>query len=91
VSGTEARAVPTQVRHPWRSTIRTTFQLVVALASLLPWVLAGVDVPVGGALAQVVAVAATITRVMAMPEVSTFLERFVPWLAPQKGTSTPPE
>jgi hypothetical protein len=80
---------PTQVRHPWRSTFRTVFQLAVALASLLPYVFAGVDVPVGGALAQVLAVAATITRVMAMPEVSTFLERFVPWLAPGRGPEIP--
>ena len=80
---------PTQVRHPWRSTFRTTFQLTVALASLLPYVVAQVDIPVGGALAQVLAVAATITRVMAMPEVSTFLERFVPWLAPGTGPEVP--
>ncbi len=83
-------SAPTQVRHPWRSTTRTVFQLVVALASLLPYVLAGVDVPVGGAFAQVLAVAATITRVMAMPEVSTFLERFVPWLAPGDGPGSHP-
>jgi hypothetical protein len=81
----------TQVRYPWRSTIRTTFQLVVALATLLPYVFIGVDVPVGGALAQVLAAAAAITRVMAMPEVSTFLERFVPWLAPTPGAKTPTE
>jgi hypothetical protein len=84
-------APPTQVRHPWRTTIRTAFQIVVGIATLLPLVLAGVDIPTGGKLAQVLAVAAGLTRVMAMPEVSTFLERFVPWLAPEKGTKTPPE
>jgi len=82
---------PTQVRHPWRSTFRTGFQVTVAAASLLPYLFAGVEVSVGGALAQVLAVAATITRVMAMPEVSTFLERFVPWLAPGRGPETPAE
>lgn len=79
---------PTQVKHPWRSTVRTGFQVLVALASLLPYVVAQVDVPVEGLLAQVLAVAAGVTRVMAMPQVSTFLERFFPWLAPAGGTDT---
>ena len=83
-------SAPTQVRHPWRTTVRTGFQIVVASATLLPLLFAGVDIPPGGMLAQVLAVALGITRVMAMPEVSTFLERFVPWLAPEKGTGAPP-
>jgi hypothetical protein len=83
--------VPTQTRHPWRAAIRTAFQVTLALASLLPAILAGVDVPVGGMFTQVIAVAAGITRVMAMPEVSTFLERFAPWLLPQTPTKTTPE
>lgn len=82
---------PTQVRHPWRSTVRTGFQVVVALASLLPYVVAEIDVPVEGLLAQVLAVAVGITRVMAMPQVSTFLERFLPGLAPAGGTRTRPQ
>ena len=82
---------PTQVRHPWRTTFRTGFQVVVAAASLLPLLLAGVEISPGGMLAQVLAVAVGITRVMAMPEVSKFLERFVPWLAPEKGPKTQAE
>ena len=48
-------SAPTQVRHPWRTTVRTGFQIVVASATLLPLLFAGVDVPPGGMLAQVLA------------------------------------
>lgn len=75
---------PTQVRRPWRSTLRTVFQLVVALATLLPFVASGVyDDPdtAPAAVVQVLAVAGAITRVMALPQVEAFLRRFAPWLA----------
>lgn len=87
------RTTSTQVRHPRRAVIRTVFQLVVASATLLPYVAAGITLPtegaVAGAFAQVLAVAATITRIMAMPQVVAFLERFVPWLAPGDGPEIP--
>lgn len=75
---------PTQVRRPWRSTIRTTFQLVLALATLLPFIAAGVYVDAEAApvaVGQVLAIAATITRVMAIPQVEAFLRQWMPWLA----------
>src|SRR5689334_3611087 len=70
---------PTQVRRPWRSTARSVFQMVVALASLLPLVVTGVyqdadQAP--AAVGQVLVVAGAITRVMAMPQVEKFLRRF---------------
>lgn len=73
---------PTQVRRPWRATIRTAFAVVVALAAMLPLLVdaAGLDQtlpPVAGALA----IAGAITRILALPAVETFLARFVPWLA----------
>jgi len=79
---------PTQVRHPWRSTVRTVFQALVGLASLLPYVVTEAHIPVEGMVAQAVAVCAAVTRVMAMPQVAEFLTRFVPWLAP--ASRTPP-
>lgn len=73
---------PTQVAHPWRSTVRSLFQAVVGFASMwaviveaigldstLPWVAASLTVT--GAL----------TRVMALPVVEEWLARWVPWLA----------
>lgn len=77
-------APPTQVRRPWRSTIRTVVQLVVAVATVAPLVAAGVYVDVDQAPAivgQVLAAAAVVTRVMALPAVEAFLRRWVPWIA----------
>lgn len=73
---------PTQVKHPWRSTVRTAFQALVGLASLLPYVVTEAHIPVEGMAAQAVAVCAATTRIMALPQVAEFLARFVPWLAP---------
>lgn len=75
---------PTQVKRPWRATVRTVFQFVVALASLLPFVVAGVYTDADAApavIGQVLAVAAAVTRVMAVPQVEDFLRRFAPFLA----------
>lgn len=77
-----AAAPATQVRRPWRATIRTAFQLLVGLAAMLPLLTdaAGLEetTPV---LAGVLAVSAAVTRVMALPAVEAFLEQFVPFLA----------
>lgn len=72
----------TQVRRPWRATVRTALAVVIALAAMLPALVdaSGLDQtapPVVGALA----IAAAVTRVMALPAVEAFLARFVPWLA----------
>lgn len=72
---------PTQVRHPWRATVRTVFSGVVAFAALVPLVVgaAGLSTTlpyVGAALA----VAAAVTRIMAIPAVNEFLERYFPVL-----------
>jgi hypothetical protein len=76
------QVVPSQVRRPWRATVRTAFAVVVALAAMLPFLVAaaGADEtlpPVAGALA----IASAITRILALPAVDGFLDRFLPWLA----------
>jgi hypothetical protein len=76
------RLEPTQVTRPWRATVRTVFQAIVAFAAM--W---GLMVPALGLDAGhpwvVASIAATgaMTRVMALPSVEEWLERFVPWLA----------
>lgn len=82
-------STPTQTRHPWRATIRTAVAVVTALAAMLPFLVAasGVDetlAPVAG----VLAIAAAITKVMALPQVGEFLARFVPWLAAAPADET---
>jgi hypothetical protein len=76
---------PTQMRRPWRSTARTAFQLVLALATLIPFLVAGVygddksSYPVIAG--QLLVVSSTVARVMALPQVETFLRTFLPFLA----------
>lgn len=73
----------TQVRRPWRATVRTIFQFVLAAAVLLPFVVeaSGLDPEIYPWLAALLGVAAAVTRVMALPQVEAFLARFAPWLA----------
>jgi hypothetical protein len=78
---------PTQVRHPNRATFRTVFQGVVALAAILPLVLTTAGIPVVGWAAILVAVSGAITRVMAMPGVESFLEKYIPGLAAKPQVS----
>jgi hypothetical protein len=62
---------PTQMRRPWQATIRTTFQALVALATLLPLVVANVyDSPD--------AYPAVVAQVLV---VEAFLREFFPFLA----------
>lgn len=80
----DVTVTPTQVRRPWRSTARTIFQALIALATLLPFILTDVyDSPDAypAVVVQVLAVAGVITRIMANPRVEEFLRRFIPFLA----------
>lgn len=72
----------TQQEHPWRATLRTVFAVVVSLAAAWGVVVAaaGVD-PEAPFIATSLAVAAAVTRILALPDVDTFLGRFLPWLA----------
>lgn len=77
-----AAAPATQVRRPWRTTVRTLFQLLVGLAPMLPVIVdaSGVDEASAG-VAGALAISAAVTRVMSLPQVEQLLQRFVPWLA----------
>lgn len=83
----EHTAQPTQVRRPWRSTVRTVFQAVVAGAAVAPSVYEAAthhnpEAATGWA-AGGLFIAGAITRVMALPKVEELLQRFVPFLAAQ--------
>lgn len=81
---------PTQVRHPWRATVRTLFAAVVMLAAIAPaiYTAATTNDPqkATGWAALGLAIAGGITRVMALPAVDAFLRRFVPFLAARPET-----
>lgn len=91
-SGVVVGVTPTQVRRPWRSTVRTAFQALIALATLAPLIVGGVytsSASYPAVVVQVLAVAAAITRVMALPGVETFLRRFAPFLAAAPAPKSP--
>ena len=72
----------TQELHPWKTTVRTAFQLIVGLAAILPFIADDLGATAPWAVG-VVGVAAAVTRVMALPQVEDFLEDHFPWLAAQ--------
>lgn len=86
-TSTQAAVQPTQVRRPWRTTVRSIFQALVAFAALAPLIAAGVEEATGVDLSGVpfVVVAllacAAVTRVMAIPGVEVFLRTYLPFLA----------
>lgn len=77
----EPTPTPTQVQHPWRATLRTVVAIIIGLASVLPYLVAGAGIPVEGAVAQILAVAAGVTRVLAIPAVQGFVAEYLPWLS----------
>lgn len=83
---------PTQVRRPWRSTARTLFQALVAMAVLFPILVESTGLKPEDApwLAIPLAVAAAVARAMALPQVENFLARFLPFLAAAPQPPAPP-
>lgn len=70
---------PTQVGHPWRTTLRSIIQFVVPLATAVPLIVDAVQAGNPGAsgpiAAAALAVSGAITRVMAIPQVNDLLTR----------------
>jgi hypothetical protein len=83
-------ASTTQTRHPWRAVARTIFAAVVALLSLLPTVAAATGIEAVPLVAQALAVAAAVTRVLAIPGVDDFLRQYLPFLASAPAGEVPP-
>ncbi|WIV42602.1 DUF2964 family protein [Glutamicibacter nicotianae] len=87
-------AVTTQSQHPWRATVRTILAVIVALAAMAPSIYGaatmGSPEAATGAAALALGIAAAITRIMALPGVESFFQRFLPWLAAGTKTDEPP-
>jgi hypothetical protein len=80
----------TQVRRPWRSTVRTAFQVLLGVVPMVPLIVdaSGVD-KAAPAVAGALAISSGAARVMALPAVELFLQRFVPWLAAAPAAPEP--
>ena len=79
-------AEATQVRHPWRATLRTVVAATVAALPLLPEVAAGLHLGSGATVVQFLAITGSVTRLLANPSVEAWLHQYVPWLAAQPVT-----
>ena len=91
MGGQHRASDPTQVRRPWRTTVRTAVQTALAVVPVLGVVVpevvsivleeAGESMPAGvrvvllAASGAIVAVAAAAARIMAIPQVEWFLRR----------------
>lgn len=71
--------------HPWKRTARTVFAVAVPLCLIAPAAYEAATqqdaAQATGLAATILAVAAAITRVLALPQVEAFLRRFLPWLS----------
>jgi hypothetical protein len=83
----------TQTNHPWRATVRTVIQAVIAAAAAAPLVYTAVTQASPGSSTGAVAVfltaAGAVTRVSALPAVDRFIRKFIPWLAPDPAGPDP--
>jgi hypothetical protein len=75
---------PTQIRHPWRATLRTVAAAAVAALPIVPVVVHELGVESVPWVAGALVIVGGATRVLAMPGVEAWLRRYVPWLAAAK-------
>ena len=71
--GPETTNRPTQVRYPWRATVRTTIVAGIALLPLLPDMARAAGIETVPAVVTILAGAAAVQRVIAVPGVDRWL------------------
>lgn len=76
-----ARSASSQVRHPWRAAARTGLAAGLAALIAFPDIARVLDISHTPGVATLVAIAVAVTRVMAIPSVDAWLDRYVPWIA----------
>lgn len=77
-------AESTQEQYPWRAVIRTVFEAAVSFAATWPLVVVALGLDDGWQwVTASLVVTGGITKLMALPQVNAWLERFIPWLAAQ--------
>ncbi len=78
----------TQIKFPNRAVLRTVFATVVAAATLIPTLAAGLWHGNSPAIVgQIVVVSGLITRVLANSKVDAFIANYLPWLSPAPASS----
>lgn len=72
---------PTQVKKPWRATFRTTLTALIAIIPLIPQIAEAAHIDEIPAVASVIAIAAGVSRVLALNGVESWLDKYIPILA----------
>ena len=81
----ELEETPTQARHPWRATARTTIAALIALLPALPEIAQELHISTFPLVASILSITALITRVLAIPEVDRWIDRYAPSLSADEG------
>lgn len=76
---------PTQARHPWRATARTVIAALIALLPVLPEIANTLEISTIPTVASILGIAALVTRVLAIPEVDKWIDRYAPALSADNG------
>lgn len=84
-----AQQQPTQSRHPWRATLRSTLATLVAIMPLLPEIAKAANVDTVPLIVSALAVNAAVTRILAAPQVEALLRHYLRPLA--ATTDEPPQ
>ncbi len=71
----------TQVRHPWRATVRTVLAAALGILPLLPIIAGTAGIAAIPWVAGVLAIAGAVTRVLAVPGVEAWLRKYFSWLS----------
>ncbi|MFW9231770.1 hypothetical protein ACOI9H_01710 [Corynebacterium striatum] len=71
------------MKHPWRATLRTTLAALVGLLPVLPHIVNALGAGSIPWVAATVTISAGITRILALPEMERWLDRYAPWLTPE--------
>lgn len=78
----------TQVRYPWRAAVRTALAAGLAALVAFPDIVRLLKIEHLPGVAVTMAIAMGVTRVMALPKVETWIDRFTPWLASRPPAHT---
>lgn len=72
----EPETKPTQVRHPWRATVRTVIALGIGLLPAAPELARATHIDTVPFIASILLIAATVERILVIPQVNAILDRW---------------
>lgn len=85
IDAAELEETPTQGRHPWKATARTTAAALIALLPALPEIADTLHISTVPLVASILSITALVTRVLAIPEVDKWIDRYLPALSADTG------